>query len=212
MIRTTRDNYAAVAATLALVLALGSGAAVAAKLITAKDIRDHAIKTRHVGFPVGTVGKSCSADVTSTGAEQILVRDTFKVDDAGMVAPAGAVLAENVTASAGTVELRLLVNGKVVGGTYAHVLEAGEKQTITIPITPGKRISAGKHAIWLEAVAGANDIVFRKSLIDGVISFSFRAGGPTAGGTPFCRSALRREKTWGGRGRAPSSHPHTRTQ
>ena len=170
MIRTIRNNYAAITATLALLAALGSGVAVAGGLIGSKDIRDRAVRARHVGFALGTVGKFSGKDVLSTGGSQILMRDSFKIDDAGTIAPTGAVVAENVTVDPGTVGLQVVVNGKIVGGTYGHVVRPGEVQTITVPLLPPKIIRPGKHAYQLRAFGGKGDILFKSSQLAGAIS------------------------------------------
>ena len=170
MVRSIRNNYAALAATLALVAALGSGVAVAAGLIGSKDIRDDAIKPRHLGFPLGTVGKFSATDILSTGGTQVLVSKTVRIDDAGTIAPTGAVVAENVTVDPGTVELQVVVSGKVVGGTHGYVVESGEVQTITLPLLPPDAIRPGKRAVQLRAFGGKGDILFKSSQVAGIIS------------------------------------------
>jgi hypothetical protein len=161
-------SYANVTSTLALVIAVSGGIAVAADRIGTSDIRSDAIKPRHLKFPLAGGHGINNEDVVSNGGVQTLLSDSFRIDDRGRVLPSALVMATGTTG--GTVELRLRIDGKTVGGTWEQDIPAGVTDLVSFPDHPYGVLDAGKrHKIALQVSAGAGDVTFERAVLSGVL-------------------------------------------
>jgi hypothetical protein len=161
------SGYANVTSTLALVIAVSGGIAVAADRIGTRDIRSDVIKPRHLKFPLSGGHGINNEDVVSTGGAQTLLKDSFRIDDPGRLFPSALVMATGTTG--GTIQLRLRIDGKIRGGTWEQDIPAGVTDLVSWPNPIPYLMDAGKHSIALQVLAGAGDITFERTVLSGVL-------------------------------------------
>ena len=157
-----RKGYASVAATVALVIALGLEGARAAGLIGPGDIQDNAIRSRHLGFLLGTKGQFTTKQVTSNGGNQTLLTKTLdSKGHPGAALPMATVEVLGQESAGAKVHFVLFVDGKQVGGVYTETVALGKVQTITIPWPSPTGLPLGVHTFQLIGNAGSGDVIFR---------------------------------------------------
>jgi hypothetical protein len=118
--------------------------------------------------------------VVSNGGVQTLLSDSFRIDDRGRVLPSALVVATGTTG--GTIQVRLRVDGKTVGGTWEQDIPAGVTDIVSFPDCCWGDLGAGKrHKIALQVLAGAGDVTFERAVLSGVLLPPKKAFAPMPG-------------------------------